>query len=88
MPERESKIQDSEHVISVHSKKTNQRTTLIEHIPDALAKVIDGLISEWKDLQMTDKVDVKNTVPPEGGKGAWWWNCDSLYLLYAWGKGS
>ena len=36
--------QHSEHVISVHMKKTNQRTKIIQHIPDPLAKSLDGLM--------------------------------------------
>ena len=30
-----------------------------------MAKVVHGLISEWKDLKVIDKVDVKNRVPSE-----------------------
>ena len=31
-----------------------------------MAKIGNGLMPEWKDLQVIDKVDVKIRVPPEG----------------------
>ena len=37
---------------------------MVGHIHDALTKVVDGMMPEWKDLQIIDKVDVKNRVPP------------------------
>ena len=40
------------------------RTKHIEQIY-GLAKAVDGLMPEWKFLQVTDKVDVKNRVPPK-----------------------
>ena len=42
--------QHSEDFISVHLKETNQRTKIIRHIPDVLAKVNDGTMSEWKEF--------------------------------------
>ena len=45
-------------------KKTSQITRIVGHIHDALTKVVDGMMPEWKDLQIIDKVDVKNRVPP------------------------
>ena len=49
------------HVMSVRSKKINQRTKLVGYNLDALTKEVDGLMSEWKDLQVIDKVDLKKT---------------------------
>ena len=43
-----SKNQLSEHAFLALFKKTNQRTKVAGNIPDALAKVVPGLISEWK----------------------------------------
>lgn len=37
----------------------------IRYIPNAVAKVVDGLMSEWKDIQVREKVDVENKVPPK-----------------------
>ena len=37
---------------------------MVGHIHDAFTKVVDGMMPEWKDLQIIDKVDVKNRVPP------------------------
>ena len=75
-----------EHKISVHPKKTNQRTKTIGRTPDTLAKVIDGLTSEWKALQMIDKTDRKDRVAPEGtwvhGGGI---EIPCIYFLY-WAK--
>ena len=48
---RESENQRSEHVISVYSKKNNQRIRIIGHNSDDLAKVVDGLTSESKVLE-------------------------------------
>ena len=39
---------NNEHIISIYSKKTNERMKTIGHIPDAMAKVLHGLMSEWK----------------------------------------
>ena len=47
--------------MSVRSKKINQRTKLVGYILDALTKEVDGLMSEWRDLQVIDKVDLKKT---------------------------
>ena len=38
-------------MVSVHSKKTDQRMEIIRHIPDALNKVVHRLTSEWKVLR-------------------------------------
>ena len=35
------------------------------YIPHALAKVVNGLMSRWKDLQEIDKIDAKFRVAPE-----------------------
>ena len=63
---RELESQHSEHIMSVHSKKNNERTKINRHIPYPLAKVVDRLMSEWKDFQAVHKTDVKNMVPVEG----------------------
>ena len=63
---RELESQHSEHIMSVHSKKNNERTKINRHIPYPLAKVVDRLMSEWKDFQVIHKIDVKNMVPVEG----------------------
>lgn len=42
---------------------------IVGHIPDVLAKVNDRLMSEWKDLQVVNKVDGKNRVPSENYSG-------------------
>ena len=34
--------------VSVHLKKTNQIIKIIEHIRDALVKLVHRLMSEWK----------------------------------------
>ena len=67
MPLRIRKSAQCLHVISPHLKKTSQITRIIGHIHDALTKVVDGMMPEWKDLQVTDKVDVKKRVPPGTG---------------------
>ena len=42
---------------------------IVGHIPYVLAKVNDRLMSEWKDLQVVNKVDGKNRVPSENYSG-------------------
>lgn len=42
--------QHSKHAISVYLKKTNQRMKSIRHIPDTMAKAVNGLMLEWKVL--------------------------------------
>ena len=42
---RKPENQHSEHVVSVHLRKTNQRLKVIGHIPVVLSKVIHGLLS-------------------------------------------
>ena len=39
------------------------------YIPHALAKVVNGLMSGWKDLQEIDKIDAKFRVAPEKVSG-------------------
>ena len=47
-------------------KKTNERMKVIKHILlDALAKVINGLISEYKILQVTAESDGEHRVLPK-----------------------
>ena len=80
---RGSGNQHNEHVISVYWKKTNQRMKIIGHIPDALAKLVHGVMSEWKILQMIDKIDEKHKIAPEGtcmpGGGI---GIACIYILY------
>lgn len=35
------------------------------NIPYVLAKIVDGLMSEWKVLQVLDEIDWKHSVSPE-----------------------
>lgn len=53
----EQENQHSNHVISFHLRKNNQRKKVIGHIPDALSKVVDGLMLVWKFHQVTAKFD-------------------------------
>lgn len=63
----ESENQLNQHVLSIYLKKTIQRMKIIWHIPDALAKVVDGMMSERKVLQVIDKIDnKKQRTAPEG----------------------
>ena len=48
------------HAVSVYSKKVNQRMKVIRHIPDALGKIVHGLMSEWKIYQVIAKIDGKH----------------------------
>ena len=56
---------------------------IIGHIPDALAKLVHGVMSEWKILQMIDKIDEKHKIAPEGtcmpGGGI---GIACIYILY------
>ena len=63
--QRESENEHSEHVISVYSKKTNLGMKIIRQISDALAKVVDGLMSGWKAIQVIIKTDTKHRIAPE-----------------------
>ena len=45
---RQPKNQHSKHAVSVYSKKTSQRMKLIRHIPNTMAKEVDGVMSECK----------------------------------------
>lgn len=56
----------SEGTVSVHSKETNQRMKIIEHIPDALVKVVHGIVLDWKVLQVMGNIDEKHWGTPEG----------------------
>ena len=40
-------------------------------IPDALAKIVHGLISLWKVLQVIIKIDGEHKGSPEGNIGTW-----------------
>ena len=53
---RESELQYSKHAVSVYSKKTNQRMKFIRYISDTMAKVVDVLMSNWKVIQVIEKV--------------------------------
>ena len=64
---KELENQHNRNVISVHSKKTNQRKKNFRtHSWSFLTGAVDRLMSKWEDLQVIDKVDVKNRVPSEG----------------------
>ena len=52
-------------------KKNNQRMKITGHIPCALAKIVDGLMLEWKNLQVIDKVDGKKQGSTKENKSAW-----------------
>ena len=70
---REREKQHNEHVISVHSNKSSQRVKIVGHNSKALAKLVDRMVSKWKDFQVRSRVDAKNRVPlvemkmPDGG---------------------
>ena len=71
MPEAEPENRHNEHIISVLSKKSKenlQRMKISGSISDALAKVVDGLVSNWKDFQVIGEVDEKIRVPLERTK--------------------
>ena len=71
MPEAEPENRHNEHIISVLSKKSKenlQRMKISGSISDALAKVVDGLVSNWKDFQVIGEVDEKIRVPLERQK--------------------
>ena len=40
---RQPKNQHSKHAVSVYSKKISQRMKLIRHIPNTMAKEVDGV---------------------------------------------
>ena len=56
--------QHSEHVISVCLKKINHRMKFIGHIPDVLAKLVDGLMLKWRTTQVIDKSNGKHRDAP------------------------
>ena len=62
---REPEHQHSKHFVLIYSKKTNQRMKFIECIPDTMAKVVQGLISECKFNQLIVKFDGKHRGAPE-----------------------
>ena len=58
-----------------HSQKANQRMTVLQNIPCALAKIDHGLASELKILLVITKIYGKpRGVPEETWVPAWWWN--------------
>ena len=52
-------------IVSVHLKKANGRMKVATHILVALAKVIHGLMSECKVLQVKRKINWQNKEVPE-----------------------
>lgn len=70
---RESENQHRELVISTHLMKTYQRIKIIRQIPDALAEVVEGLMSEWKILHVTNKIGEKKTLQ-QREYGCYLWN--------------
>ena len=47
-------------------RKPIKERKILGHIPDPLTKIVDRLMSKWKNLQVIDKVDVKNRVSSKG----------------------
>ena len=47
-------------------KKNNQKKNVTGYIPDTLAKVLHGLVAEWKFHQMKAKNDMKHRREPKG----------------------
>ena len=47
-------------------KKNNQKNKVTGYIPDTLAKVVHGLVAEWKFHQMKAKNDGEHRGEPEG----------------------
>ena len=70
---RESENQHRERVISTHLMKTYQRIKNIRQIPDALAEVVEGLMSEWKILHVTNKIGEKKKLQ-QREYGCYLWN--------------
>ena len=70
---RESENQYRERVISTHLMKTYQRIKIIRQIPDALAEVVEGLMSEWKILHVTNKIGEKKKLQ-QREYGCYLWN--------------
>ena len=60
LSKNELENQHRKHVVSVYTKKTNQRMKIIELIPDALAKVVDGLMLELKTVQVIKVIHGKD----------------------------
>ena len=63
---REREKQHNEHVISIHSYKSSQRMKIVERNSEALAKLVDGMVSKRKNFQVISRVDGKSRVPLEG----------------------
>ena len=59
------KTSKKEHVVSFHLKETNQKMIVIGNIPDTLAKLVHGLMSDWKVLQVIANTDGKHRDAPE-----------------------
>ena len=60
LSKNELENQHRKHVVSVYTEKTNQRMKIIELIPDALAKVVDGLMLELKTVQVIKVIHGKD----------------------------
>ena len=52
--------QHQHSTVSVHSKKPKQRINITGNIPDTLAKIVHGVMSEWMVLQVRAKTDAKH----------------------------
>lgn len=50
----------SEDTVSAHSMETNHRMKITEHIPDALVKLVHGIVLDWKVLQVMGNIDEKH----------------------------
>ena len=59
--------------------KTYQRIKIIRQIPDALAEVVEGLMSEWKILHVTNKIGEKKKLQ-QREYGYYLWNWESFCL--------
>ena len=57
--------QHSGNAVSIHQNKLMKKK-VIGHMPDALTKVVHGLMSEWKLLQVKVKTDGQQRDAPEG----------------------
>ena len=80
----EPEHQHSKHAVSVHLKKTNQRIKVTGNIPNTLAKIVHGMMSEWMVLQVRAKTDGKHKGVAEGA----WVSIGEIqvscfYFLYA-----
>ena len=57
----EPEYQDNAHTDLVHLKDTNQKLKVIEHILDSLVKVVQGIMLDWKVLQVIVKINGRLT---------------------------